>query len=259
MTPSPRATVPATVDVPRVGLLLAVEAAGVLVAWRLGRVPAYRVSWSELDTWLATSTTADAAVALLLPVVLALTGYLCVVTVLYVLALLLRSPRALARLSAVTPRAVRGLAERAVAVTVLTATWAGPAVAAGGAPAVLPPGLRVPSGTSADVWAPAIELPLELPHELPAVPPPEVAPPRTSAARTVTVVAGDHLWSIAARALADARALPVGSLPARDVAPYWLAVVRANAPHLRSGDPDLIHPGEVVRLPAGPELSSATG
>ena len=61
--------------------------------------------------------------------------------------------------------------------------------------------------------------------------------------RTVVVVPGDHLWKISARILEGTN---------RDVAGYWIEVVETNREHLRSGDPDLIFPGEVVSLPPVP-------
>jgi nucleoid-associated protein YgaU len=60
---------------------------------------------------------------------------------------------------------------------------------------------------------------------------------------SVVVERGDHLWKISARHLGPEAT--VG-----EVAPYWRDVITANTPHLRSGDPDLIYPGEVVQLPA---------
>lgn len=62
---------------------------------------------------------------------------------------------------------------------------------------------------------------------------------------TVVVEKGDHLWKISARHL-DERASN------GEIAPYWRRVVEVNTPQLRSGDPDLIYPGEVVQLPAIP-------
>ena len=59
---------------------------------------------------------------------------------------------------------------------------------------------------------------------------------------TIVVEKGDHLWKIAARRLGD------GSTN-DEIAPYWREVVEINTPLLRSGDPDLIYPGEVVELP----------
>lgn len=60
---------------------------------------------------------------------------------------------------------------------------------------------------------------------------------------TVVVEKGDHLWKISADHLG-----PEAS--DGQIAPYWLEVVEVNTPTLRSGDPDLIYPGEVVALPA---------
>jgi hypothetical protein len=45
----------------------------------------------------------------------------------------------------------------------------------------------------------------------------------------------------------------IGKSPAdlalADIAPYWLRVVEINLPRLRSGNPNLVYPGEVVELP----------
>lgn len=58
----------------------------------------------------------------------------------------------------------------------------------------------------------------------------------------VIVQRGDHLWKISAKHLGE-------DSPESDVAPYWRRVVLVNTPRLRSGDPDLIYPGETVELP----------
>jgi nucleoid-associated protein YgaU len=54
---------------------------------------------------------------------------------------------------------------------------------------------------------------------------------------------GDNLWDIAAGQLA---AHPDHTLTVRE---YWLLVIDANRDRLRSGDPDLIFPGETIMLP----------
>lgn len=64
----------------------------------------------------------------------------------------------------------------------------------------------------------------------------------SAAVDEVVVAKGDHLWKISSRHLAS-------HSPSTAVAPYWLQVIETNMPTLRSGDPDLIYPGEVVRLP----------
>ena len=60
--------------------------------------------------------------------------------------------------------------------------------------------------------------------------------------KVVTVEPGDHIWKISAKHLSD-----IGS--ESRVAPYWRRVIKQNLHNLRSGDPDLIYPGEVISLP----------
>lgn len=208
--------------------LLVLEAGCVLVAITLGRDPAYRVGWSDPGVWLATSPPAATAVALLRPVAVALAGYLLVVTASYAGALLVRAHRVPTSLTALTPAGVRRVAERAVAAGLLTATLAAPAAHASGSDPLPPPALRVPTTIEqAD---------------------PGPRPPAPSA-ETVTVAEGDHLWGIAARALAAARGVPADALAPADLARYWAATVAVNRATVRSGDPDLIHPGELIRIP----------
>lgn len=64
----------------------------------------------------------------------------------------------------------------------------------------------------------------------------------SSPATTTVVVPGDHLWRISEQHLDSADS-------ALEVAPYWHQVIEVNTPRLRSGDPDLIFPGEVIELP----------
>jgi nucleoid-associated protein YgaU len=63
----------------------------------------------------------------------------------------------------------------------------------------------------------------------------------------VTVMSGDHLWKISRAHLEDQLGRDVTD---DEVTPYWREVIGANRDHLRSGDPDLIYPGETVYLPA---------
>lgn len=63
----------------------------------------------------------------------------------------------------------------------------------------------------------------------------------------VVVAPGDHLWAISERHLEAG----LGRRPDdEEVAPYWRSVIELNRNHLRSGDPDLIYPGEEILLPA---------
>jgi hypothetical protein len=68
-------------------------------------------------------------------------------------------------------------------------------------------------------------------------------------AQVHVVAAGEHLWRIAADHLAAHRGVARAQLTPGDVASYWHALVAANADRLRSGDPDLVYPGERIRLP----------
>ena len=61
---------------------------------------------------------------------------------------------------------------------------------------------------------------------------------------------GDHLWHVAETTLAGAW----GRAPSdAEVAPYWQQVVDANRDGLPDpGNPDLILPGQVLRVPPPP-------
>ena len=63
----------------------------------------------------------------------------------------------------------------------------------------------------------------------------------------VVVERGDHLWKISARHLGP-------DTPDHEIAPYWVEVIDTNLPRLRSGDADLIYPGESIEMPVVSEL-----
>ncbi|MBT8240328.1 MAG: hypothetical protein KJN63_03795 [Acidimicrobiia bacterium] len=60
------------------------------------------------------------------------------------------------------------------------------------------------------------------------------------------VVPGDNLWVIAEARLSAHLGRPASNA---EIVPFWIAVIDANLVSLRSGDPDLIHPGETIVLP----------
>lgn len=64
--------------------------------------------------------------------------------------------------------------------------------------------------------------------------------------REVIVSRGDNLWKIAAEDLTEA--MPMMPRPG-EVTTHWRRIIEINRDRLRSGDPDLIYPGEVIRLP----------
>ena len=81
----------------------------------------------------------------------------------------------------------------------------------------------VPSATGSASWEPTADLP------------------------TAHVVQpGDHLWGIAE---ATVRRVLGPDTTGETVAAYWVELLAENQSLLRSGDPDLIHPGEAILLP----------
>lgn len=66
------------------------------------------------------------------------------------------------------------------------------------------------------------------------------------AADTYTVVSGDNLWLIAESQVGLAEDGPPTE---RKVAAYWRALIDSNLANLRSGDSNLIYPGEILSLP----------
>jgi hypothetical protein len=146
-------------------------------------------------------------------VVAGLAGYVAVVLVLATVA---RVPRW-------TQGGIAGLVCRAAGLTVVASS-------------VLPTG--VAAAAEAPVLTP-VEQPVPDPAPLPRASPPEVA--------THTVAAGESFWSIAAGRVA----VDLGRTPGDgEVAEYWLQLIEANRAVLaHPEDPDLLFPGQVLRLP----------
>jgi nucleoid-associated protein YgaU len=111
-----------------------------------------------------------------------------------------------------------------------------------GAPAAPQPSLPPMAGHSKAV---ARNAPLPTAH--PVAPTPAGSIP--VAGRVYVVRSGDNLWRIARAEVI--RTSGVARPDDTHVAPYWRRVIAANRTTLRSGDPSLIFPGEVVTLPTG--------
>jgi hypothetical protein len=210
-----------------VGVLLGAGAVGhgALAAPALGN-PA---SWSG---WLADRTPAAAAMAVVRLVVLGLTWYLLVATVVAVAVRLVRAGRLVPVVDVVTVPFVRSLVQAALGVGVVVASF-GPVAAVDAVPVASSQVLQRP-------------LPASEPPVLRELDPP--APPARAAERTWTVAPGQHLWSISAEVLSAS----LGRPPAEgEVAPYWQQVVEANRARLADpANPDLLFPGQVLVLPA---------
>jgi len=96
----------------------------------------------------------------------------------------------------------------------------------------------------------------------PTTPPPNPRPPtgfppprrpvdRPDRALTTRVIGpGDHLWGVTRTVLTER----LGRHPTTaEIVPLWRTVVTVNAPRLRSGDPDLVFPGERIIVPPSPD------
>ena len=105
---------------------------------------------------------------------------------------------------------------------------------------MVPPHLDPPP--AADIPAP------EAPEPPPGTDVPAPAPAVDgSHPHSVTVRRGDHVWSLSERHLV--RVLGRSDLGEHEIARYWVRVIEANRYTLRSGNPDLIYPGEIIVLP----------
>ncbi|HEY4398673.1 MAG TPA: hypothetical protein VGO28_13470 [Acidimicrobiia bacterium] len=271
----------------RLALLVAAEAIAVVALHRLGDVDGFAIPNHDLGRWLQQSTSEEVLLVAVRIVALVAAWWLLGTTLLYVAARAARLHGAARAVGCATLPSVRRWADRAVAVSIVAATALGlgrpaaadpppttlpapvvvdvdhrdparvparpPATARTGLAAdptppstVPPPGTTSPAPTTTAPVAPPTAGP-------PVVPVAPVAPPSPSAptaGTTHTVIRGEHLWSIAAARVAGANGRQSGDdLAPSDVAPYWMRVVALNRPRLRSGNPDLVYPGEVVELP----------
>ncbi len=122
-----------------------------------------------------------------------------------------------------------------------TATTAAPAPTVP-APTSTPRPTTVYPSTTAPTPAP--------PDTAEVAPEPEATPadPGEGIATTHEVVMGEHFWAIAASHLETLR--PGESPSNAEVARYWRRLINANADSIRSGNPNLIFPGEKLILPS---------
>lgn len=241
---------------------LAVELGAVILLHRLGAAPG-------LDAGVMLQPGAAPADALMAAARLAglvAAWWLLAGTVLSAAAAVTRAPGAVRALARIAPVPIRLLAARAVAATLSVSIAAGGGVPAA-ADAVPAADLAVPVVHDGVVIPPAATLRGEDAGAaaIGTAPPGGstgvgaspgagevhvVAPGASTGAGEVHVVApGEHLWAIASARVAAARPRGAGPPPGAAVAVYWLRLVEANRDGLRSGDPDVVHPGERLALP----------
>jgi hypothetical protein len=217
-------------------------AVGSLAALVATRPPLTDSVWSGGD---------DLTLAVAWAVALAASAWLFVATGTCVVALGLARPELARRLAPVLPFGIRSLVEVAIAgsCAVLPALPA-PALGPPRVSAVVvddEPVVRAPEIPARETPAPVETAPI--PRSAPA---PPSTPPRSAPRSRVVVAPGDNLWLIARASLTDA----LGGRPRdADVARYWHALIAQNRSTLRSGDPSLIFPGEIVTLPPASAVS----
>jgi hypothetical protein len=173
----------------------------------------------------------DLALAVAWIVATAAAVWLFVLTGASAIALGLGRPRLARRLAPALPARLR----RVIEIAIVASCVAVPALPAGAA-VTDQPVVRTPRAV-----APVESTPITRP-----VPAPPAAARPAPAGRLVRVQPGDNLWSITRAALESVAAARVDDAA---VARYWRVVIAANRSTLRSGDPSLIFPGEVVTLP----------
>jgi len=260
-------------------LVVAVPAITVRLLHGLADRPWFQVDYRDLGGWLATTNLVDALTALARLTALVLAYYLLVSTVLYLVALS-SGNRSFIRIT--RPFAipmVRSLADRVIAGSIAVSTIAAPLIVS--APPA--PDAAATPAISAEVstgYVPASRIMKDDESESlardtrgaavsfsgrPTTAPPEPTETETETETTdgaeppapieVVVVPGDHLWGLAASRIADA----LGRKPLEhEIAPYWRDVIDENRGRLRSGNPDVIFPGEVIVLPdPTPHLASS--
>lgn len=266
--------------------LLALVAAATAGLHALGNVPAFAVDLRSPLTWLDTSDPCDVIGALVRYVGLGIGYWVLVTTTLYYgVTLSGRGPRP-RWLRLVTLPPIQRMIDRTLAASLAISIVATPVASlrAEESTPTPPPvvfevssdGIPVPhigtaerdqeEGDSApysvetdsvapeplppqeDPASPAIEPVPPAPEvSLPVVVSGGVATPSVATTVEYTVERGDNLWSIAANHLANL----IGPDPSlTQVDGYWRTVIAANRDTLRSGDPNLIYPGEIITLPA---------
>lgn len=236
--------------------LVAAEVAAVVVLYRLGTLPRLAVGWDDPAGWLAVTAAEDVLLAVCRLAALACAIWLLGGTLLYTLAKALRIPAAIRAVEWAALPAVRRLADRAVAVALATSSVMG--AGAGGAwadgPAPPPPAAASVASAPAVGYRPVPagvpDLGGLLPDPQPrGMPTPVGAAPAPPPPDQHLVTPGDDLWSVAQDRLAASLGVAPERVGPEQVAGYWRVLVQANVATLRSGDPDLLMPGEVLVLP----------
>ena len=225
-----------------------IPALSIAILHRIGQQSVMRIPWTDLTGWLEAAAFEDALTALLRTMGLAIGYWLLGSTLLYLTARMAGWARITAGVGFFTLPAVRRASDRLVAGSLALVTLASPAVSwPQTSPPQIPQTVEVPDAyqrldESTDGGDEQMQ------ENVPAAP--EEASPEiviyADATLEVVVRPGDNLWDLAARRMNKSLGRPAAD---HEVVPYWLEMIQANEERIRSGDPDLIFPGEVILLP----------
>jgi hypothetical protein len=228
--------------------LVAGPGLAIVALHRLGSAGWLRIDWADLPGWMADATLEEGVAAAARVIGLAAAYWLTGSTLIYLVASLSRIPVLIRAAGSVTLPLARRLVDGVVISTLAASTMAAPLVA-----------VSLSDERSMPVIPPQYVVDPTIPPGPTASPqpasghPPAPAPPSTAARPgleasmfEVVVRQGDNLWTLAARRLEQAAA---GTPSEDEIRAYWRTVIDANAGRIRSGDPDLIFPGEVIVLP----------
>ena len=175
---------------------------------------------------------------------IALTFWLIISQLLFTLAVLTRADWMIEVLQPVTLPIMRRIAASAATISITVSS-----VTAVAQTAPEPTSIVVDDAVDGDLRQEATPTPVLQPLAEPGIedPAPTLEPEGSySAPLTWQVRSGDHLWSIAG----DHLAIVLDRPPTRDEhRNYWVKVVDAAQPIIRSGDPNLIYPGEEIPMP----------
>ena len=183
---------------------------------------------------------------------LAVGYWLAVSTVLYLMGRAARLPGAIRAVGWATIGPVRRLIDGVVAGAVVLSFGLPASAIAMTRPGYIPVPAGDPIETEAPVPGSFLPGTLFLPTQ--QIPVPEVGDPESVTPQTavpnepteVVVRSGDYMWSLAEQRLTQVLGRGVSDT---EIAPYWLQVIGVNLSRIRSGDPDLIFPGEILLLP----------
>ncbi len=235
--------------------LLGVLVALIIGLHQIGGVPGLAVDWSRPIDWVQTTSPELVVGSLMRQVGLVIGYWVLGTTLAYAGARGIGLPARWVR--ALSLPVARRLVDRTAA-TSLTISLLGtpmvPALATDPTVVFEPssdgipvPHVRVIEAAPTDESTQATPAPLTEPLATVAPPKPsQTAPSFVTPAADHLVVSGDNLRTIAARHVEDR----LGPNPeTRLVSGYWLGLIEANRGTLRSGDPNLIYPGELIILP----------